>query len=150
MEELGNGVANIKLFCDFDEIKQINNLVIGLMRLIIENNTILLRKLRTVIKLIEFIKCSDFDIFIKVKKILICTIKNLVNSVFKEEKGLAELIFGETKKINSALKMCLDNEEISELNSLITGIKDVICDKKRILEYKFSEIITLLNTVEFS
>lgn len=150
MEELGKGVANIKSFCDFDEIKQINNLVIGLMRLIIENNTILLRKLRTVIRLIEFIKCSDFDIFIKIKQKLICTIKILVNSIFKEEKGLAELIFGETKKINHSLKMCLNTEEISELNSLITGIKDLICDKKRILEYKFSEIITLLNIVGFS
>lgn len=150
IEELGNGVANIKSFCDFDEIKQINNLVIALMRLIIENNTILLRKLRTVIKLIEFIKCSDFDIFIKVKQKLICTIKILVNSIFKEENGLAKLIFGETKKINHALKMCLNNEDISELDSLITGIKDVICDKKRILEYKFSEIVTLLNTVGFS
>lgn len=150
MDILGNGVANIDYYCSFDDIKQVNNLVITLMKLIVENNMILLRKLRTVINLIEFIKCSEFDIFIKIKKEILCSIKKLINSIFKEEKGLANLIFGESIKLNCALKMCLNEEELSELDSLITDIIDVVCDKKRILEYKLSETLTLLNTVGFS
>lgn len=150
IDELDNGVANIDSYCTFDDIKQVNNLVITLMRLLVEKNMILLRKLRTVISLIEFIKCSEFDIFIKVKKELLCTIKKLISSIFKEEKGLAKLVFGESVKISCALKMCLNEEELSELDSLVTDIIDVICDKKRILEYKFSDTLTLLNTVGFS
>lgn len=150
IDKLGVGVANIESYCIFDEIKQVNNLVVTLMKLIVDKNMILLRKLRTVIKLIEFIKSSEFDIFIKVKNEMLCTIKNLINSIFKEEKGLAELIYGESVKISCALKMCLNDEEISELDSLLTSTVDVICDKKRILEYKLSDILVLLNTVGFS
>lgn len=150
MDELGKGVANIDYYCSFDDIKQVNNLVTALMKLIAENNMILLRKLRTVISLIEFIKCSEFDIFIRVKKEMFCSIKKLINSIFKEEKGLAKLIFGESIKLSCALKMCLNDEELSEFDILITSIIDVVCDKKRILEYKLSEILTLLNTVGFS
>lgn len=149
IDELGKGVANIESYCSFDDIKQVNNLVTTLMRLIVENNMILLRKLRTVISLIEFIKCSEFDIFIKIKKEMLCSIKKLINSIFKEEKGLANLIFGESVKLSCALKMCLNDEELSEVDSLITSILDVVCDKKRILEYKLSETLTLLNTVGF-
>jgi len=150
IDKLGKGVTNIASNCTFDDIKQVNNLVVTLMKLIVEKNMILLRKLRTVISLIKFIKGSEFDIFIKVKKEMLCTIKNLINSIFKEEKGLAKLIFGESVKISHALKMCLNEEELSELDSLITSFIDVICDKKRILEFKLSEILTLLNTVGFS
>lgn len=150
IDELGNGVANIS-YCTFNDIKVVNNLVITLMKLIVEKNMILQRKLRTVIKLIKFIKCSDFDIFIKVKKELLCTIKNcLINSIYKEEKGLAKLIYGESAKVSDALKMCIKDEEITELDSLINNVIDVIYDKKRILEYKLSETLTLLNTVGFS
>lgn len=150
IDKLGKGVTNIASYCTFDDIKQVNNLVITLMKLIVEKNMILLRKLRTVISLIKFIKDSEFDIFIKIKKEMFCTIKKLINSIFKEEKGLAELIFGESVKMSCALKMCINEEELSELDSLITSFIDVICDKKRILEYKLSEILTLLNTVGFS
>lgn len=150
IEELGGSVAKIDSYCSFDEIKQVNNLIVTLMRLIAKKNMILLRKLRTVVKIIKFIKCSEFDIFIKIKKEMLCTIKKLINSIFKEEKGLAKLIFGESKKISCALKMCLNDEELSELDNLITDVIDVICDKKRILEYKLDEAISLLNTVEFS
>ncbi len=150
IDELGDGVANIS-YCTFNDIKTVNNLVITLMKLIVEKNMILQRKLRTVVKLIEFIKCSDLDIFIKVKKELLCTIKKcLINSVYKEEKGLAKLIYGESAKICEALKMCINDEEITELDSLINNVIDVICDKKRILEYKLSDTLTLLNTVGFS
>lgn len=150
IEKLGKGVTSIASYCTFDDIKQVNNLVVTLMKLIVETNMILLRKLRTVISLIKFIKCSEFDIFIKVKKEMLCTIKNLINSIFKEERGLAELIFGESVKISCALKMCLNREELLELDSLITDFTSVVCDKKRILEYKLSEILALLNTVGFS
>ncbi len=150
IDKLGKGVTNIASYCTFDDIKQINNLVITLMKLIVEKNMILLRKLQTVIRLIKFIKCSEFDFFIKIIKEMLCAIENLINSIFKEEKGLAELIFGESVKISCALKMCLNEEELSELDSLITSFIDVICDKKRILENKLSEILTLLNTVGFS
>ena len=150
IDKLGKGVTIIASYCTFNDIKQVNNLVIKLMKLIVEKNMILLRKLQTVISLIKFIKCSEFDIFIKVKREMLCTIKNLINSIFIEKKGLAELIFGESIKISCALKMCLNEEELSELDSLITSFIDVICDKKRILEYKFSEILTLLNAVGFS
>jgi len=150
IDKLGKGVTNIASYCTFDDIKQVNNLVVTLMKLIVEKNMILSRKLQTVISLIKFIKSSEFDIFIKVKKEMLCTIENLIKSIFKEEKGLAELIFGESVKISHALKMCLNEEEISELDSLITSFIDVICDKKRILEYKLSEILSLLNTVGFS
>lgn len=150
MECLGKGVSSIESYCAFDDIKKVNNLVTTLMRIIVENNMILLRKLRTVTSLIKFIKCSEFDIFIKVKKELLCTIKKLINSIFKEEKGLSKLIFAESVKVSCALKMCLNDEELSELDSLITVFQDVICDKKRILEYKLDETINLLNTVGFS
>lgn len=150
IDKLGKGVTNIASYCTFDDIKQVNNLVVTLMKLIVEKNMILLRKLQTVIRLIKFIKCSEFDFFIKVKKEMLCSIKNLISSIFKEEEGLAELIFGESVKISCALKMCLNEEELLELDRLITSFIDVICDKKRILEFKFSEILTLLNTVGFS
>jgi len=150
IDKLGKGVTNITSYCTFDDIKRVNNLVVKLMKLIVEKNMILSRKLQTVISLIKFIKCSEFDIFIKIKKELLCAIKNLINSIFDEEKGLAELIFGESVKISCALKMCLNEEELLELDSLITSFIDVICDKKRILEDKLCEILALLNTVGFS
>ena len=46
--------------------------------------------------------------------------------------------------------MCLNEKELLELDSLITILIDVICDKKRILEFKLSEILALLNSVGFS
>lgn len=150
IEKLGDGVTNIECYCDFDDIKQVNNLVATLMRLIVEKNMILLRKLRTVISLIKFIKCSEFDIFIKVKKELLCTIESLIKSIFSEEKGLSKLIYGESVKINCALKMCLNEEEISELDDLLNRFIDIICDKKRILEFKLRDILELLNIVGFS
>ena len=149
IDQTGKGIAEIK-YCTFDDIKSVNDLVITMMRLIIEKNMILLRKMRTVISLIKFIKCSEFDIFIKVKKKLLCTIKKLINSIFTEEKGLALLIHGESVKSRCALKMCINSEEFSVLNELITDTVDVVCDKKRILEYKLDETITLLKTVGFS
>ena len=148
IEQTGKALANVE-FCTFDDIKSVNILVKNLMRLIIEKNMILLRKLRTVISLIEFIKRSEFDIFIKVKKKLLCTIKKLANSIFTEEKGLALLIHGESVKFHCALNVCLNSEEISELGDLMTDFIDVVCEKKRILEYKLDEIIKLLNTIGF-
>lgn len=149
IDQTGKIIALID-YCTFDDIKSVNDLVIALMRLIIEKNMILLRKLKTVISLIKFIKCSEFDIFIKVKKKLLCTIKKLVSSIFTEEKGLALLIHGESVKFHCALKMCIDSEQISILEDLINDTIDAVCDKKRILEYKLSETIDLLKTVGFS
>lgn len=150
IDKLGKGVANVAFYCTFDDIKQVNNLVVTLMKLIVEKNMILLRKLRTVIRFIKFIRCSESDILEKVKKEILCTIKNLVNSIFKEERGLAELIFGESLKINRALCMCLNKKELLELDSLIANFINVICDKKQILECKLGEILTLLNIFDFS
>lgn len=150
IEELGKNIANIESYCSFEEIRQVNSLIVTLMRLIEENNMILLRKLRTVTSLIEFIKCSELDIFIKIKKEMLCSIKKLINSIFKEEEGLAKLIYGESIKLSCALKMCINDEELSELDNLITNIINVVCDKKRILEYKLSETLKLLNTVGFT
>jgi|GEM_PF-416428 len=150
IETLGEGLTNIEFHCSFDEIKQVNNIVITLMKVIVEKNMILLRKLKTAIGIIEFIKCSDFDIFIKIKKDLLCTIKELVKSIFNEEKGLAKLIYGESIKIRKALQMCLSDEELSELDCLLTNVIDIICEKKRILEDKLCETIKLLKTVGFS
>ena len=149
IDETGKIIAQID-YCTFDDIKSVNDLIIALMRLIIEKNMILLRKLQTVISLIKFIKCSEFDIFIKVKKKLLCTIKKLINSIFTEEKGLALLIHGESVKFRCALKMCINSEQISILEDSITDTVDAVCDKKRILEYKLSDTIDLLKTVGFS
>ena len=150
IDKLGEGLANIEFHCSFDEIKKVNNIVITLMKVIVEKNMILLRKLRTAISIIEFIKCSDLDIFIKIKQDLLCTIKELVKSIFNEEKGLAKLIYGESIKIKKALQMCLSDEELCELDCLLTNFIDIICEKKRILEDKLCEIIRLLNAVGFS
>lgn len=149
IDQTGEVIAKVE-YCTFDDTKSVDDLVITLMRLIIESNMILLRKLRTVISLIKFIKCSEFDIFIKVKKKLLCTIKKLINSIFTEEKGLALLIHGESIKFHCTLNMCINSEEISEMGDMITDFVDVVCDKKRILEYKFSETINLLNTIGFN
>ena len=51
---LGKSIENIVCYCTFDDIKQVNNLVVTLMRLIVNLNTILLRELRTVVSLIKF------------------------------------------------------------------------------------------------
>ena len=93
IDELGKSVTNIAPFCTFDDIKQVNNLVITLMKLIVEKNMILLRKLKTAISLIKFIKGSEFDFFIKVKKEMLCTIKNLINSIFIEKKRTCRINF---------------------------------------------------------
>lgn len=147
---LGESVANITCYCSFDDIKKVNNLIVTLMRLIITINTILLRELRTVVSIILFIKDSDLDIFIRIKREMLCIIKNLIDSIFKEERGLVELIFGESVKISCALNMCLNEEELLELDSLITSFIDVICEKRQILEFKLSEVLRLLNTIGFS
>lgn len=149
IEQTGKIIAKVE-YCTLDDIKSVDDSVLTLMRLIIENNFILDRKLRTLISLINFIKCSEFDIFIKVKKKLLCTIKKLINSIFAEEKGLALLIHGESEKLHCGLSVCVNRDEISEISNFISKIIDVICEKKRILEYKFSETIDLLNTVGFS
>jgi len=54
------------------------------------------------------------------------------------------------KKLHCGLSVCVNRDEISEISNFISKIIDVICEKKRILEYKFSETIDLLNTVGFS
>lgn len=149
IEQTGKIIAKVE-YCTLDDIKSVDDSVLTLMRLIIENNFILDRKLRTLISLINYIKCSEFDIFIKVKKKLLCTIKKLINSIFAEEKGLALLIHGESEKLHCGLSVCVNRDEISEISNFISKIIDVICEKKRILEYKFSETIDLLNTVGFS
>ena len=149
IEQTGKIIAKVE-YCTLDDIKSVDDSVLTLMRLIIENNFILDRKLRTLISLINFIKCSEFDIFIKVKKKLLRTIKKLINSIFAEEKGLALLIHGESEKLHCGLSVCVNRDEISEISNFISKIIDVICEKKRILEYKFSETIDLLNTVGFS
>lgn len=149
IEQTGKIIAKVE-YCTLDDIKEVDDSVLTLMRLINENNFILLRKLRTVIGLINFIKCSEFDIFIKVKKKLLCTIKKLINSIFTEEKGLALLIHGESEKLHCALSDCINIDEISQIGNFISKIVDVICEKKRILEYKLSETINLLNTIDFS
>ncbi len=149
IEQTGKIIAKVE-YCTLDDIKSVDDSVLTLMRLIIENNFILDRKLRTLISLINFIKCSEFDIFMKVKKKLLCTIKKLINSIFAEEKGLALLIHGESEKLHCGLSVCVNRDEISEISNFISKIIDVICEKKRILEYKFSETIDLLNTVGFS
>lgn len=150
IDKLGEGLANVEFYSDFEDIKKIDNMVVALMKLIVEINMILLRKLRTVISLIRDIKCSDFDIFIKIKKELLHIIKNsLIESIFKEEKSLAKLIHAESIKLTEALKLCLNNEELSELNPLLISFINVVCSKRRILEYKLSETITLLNIVGF-
>lgn len=149
IEQTGKIIAKVE-YCTLDDIKSVDDSVLTLMRLIIENNFILDRKLRTLLSLINFIKCSEFDIFIKVKKKLLCTIKKLINSIFAEEKGLALLIHGESEKLHCGLSVCVNRDEISEISNFISKIIDVICEKKRILEYKFSETIDLLNTVGFS
>lgn len=150
IDALGEGLINVKFHCSFDEIKQVNNIIITLMKVIIEKNMILLRKLKTAINIIEFIKCSDLDIFIQIKKNLLCTIKELIKSIFNEEKGLAKLIYGESVKIRKALKMCLSDEELNVLDCLLTDIIDIICEKKKILENKLVETIKLLKIVSFS
>ncbi|MGG7619069.1 hypothetical protein [Bacillus coreaensis] len=132
-----------------EELLELDQSVRALIKIIVQKNFVLQRKLRDVIQFIEFL--------ISVGVVLPVTIVNvinnlilLINAISNEETSLATLIDSEAQKINRAGNFGPTTAQRFEMNNSVSSIFDAIVQKNIILEAKLEDVLFLLRQVELN
>jgi hypothetical protein len=149
IDRLGVAIIDVApAIATFEDVQAVDNSVRALMKVIVQKNMVLLRKLRTTVQFIQSIGVVfPPDVLATLQDI----IRNfLIRSIQSEESGLSQLISGESIKFSTALAIGLTVDELLALNSLVTGIMDTVVQKNMILEAKLEEIIALIGLAGFA
>lgn len=153
IDRIGVGIVQVApTITSLDDVIAVNNSVRSIMKVIVQKNMVLLRKLRSTVRFFEFLLSTTgvnlpFDVISALQN----TIRNnLIQSISREENGLAQLILGESSKFSRALALGLTVEELLVLNDSVTGVIDTVVQKNMILEAKLEEIVALIGLVDFS
>jgi len=144
---LGNTVRLLAPSLNLAQLQAIDEIVIGLMRVITEKNLVLLSKLRRLIRFIVNNSTAFPTPTTAQVAAVIANITSLINSIVVEENGLAILIEGEAAKLNRAVVLTTAAAGVPGLiafNDTITSVIDVVVQKNMILEAKLEEILALL------
>lgn len=145
---IGTAVRLLAPNLSLAQLQAVDELVVGLMRVIAEKNLVLLSKLRRVVRFLvnnagNFPPPTTEQIAAAVSAII-----NLINSINVEENGLAVLIEAEAAKLNRAVVLTTTAAGVPSLiafNNTITSVIDVIVQKNLILEAKLEEILALIS-----
>ncbi|MDD2494808.1 MAG: hypothetical protein PHE29_06400 [Tissierellia bacterium] len=145
---LGNVVRLLAPTLSLVQLQDVDEIVIGLLRVITEKNLVLLSKLRRLIRFIVNNSTAFPTPTAEQVAAVIAAITNLINSITVEENGLALLIEAEAAKLNRAVILTTTAAGVPSLiafNDTITSVIDVIVQKNMILEAKLEEILALLS-----
>ena len=144
---LGNKVRLLAPSLNLAQLQAIDEIILGLMKVITEKNLVLLSKLRRLVRFIVNNSAAFPTPTPAQVAAVIANITNLINSITIEENGLALLIEAEAAKLNRAVVLTTNAEGVPGLiafNNTITSVIDVVVQKNMILEAKLEEILALL------
>jgi len=144
---LGNTVRLLAPSLNLAQLQDVDEIVLGLLRVITEKNLVLLSKLRRIIRFIVNNSTAFPTPTAEQVAAVIASITSLINSITVEENGLAILIEGEAAKLNRAVALTTSAAGVPGLiafNDTITAVIDVVVQKNMILEAKLEEILALL------
>jgi len=144
---LGNTVRLLAPSLTLAQLQDVDEIIIGLMRVITEKNLVLLSKLRRIVRFIVNNSGAFPTPTAEQVAAVIASITSLINSITVEENGLAILIEAEAAKLNRAVVLTTAAAGVPGLiafNDTITAVIDVVVQKNMILEAKLEEILALL------
>jgi hypothetical protein len=151
IELIGFEIIKLPKSSTFENIKDVYRNATALMKVIVEKNMVLLKKLRSIVQFIEYILCEGLIFPNCVLENLLNIIKNkLIASIYTEKIGLSKLIQSNSFKLRSAFSNCLTEDELFEIKCITEDVLDTVDEKNKILEYKLEEIIALIKLVRFT
>ncbi|MBY0147831.1 hypothetical protein [Neobacillus niacini] len=132
-----------------EELVELDQSVRALMKIIVQKNFILQRKLRNVIQFIEFLISENVVLPITIQNVINNLIL-LINAISNEETSLGALIESEAQKIDRAGNFGPTTEQRLEINNSVGSIVDTIVQKNMILEAKLEDVLSLFRQVELN
>lgn len=132
-----------------EDLLELDQSVRALIKIIVQKNFVLQRKLRDVIQFIEFLISEGVVLPVTIVNVINNLIL-LINAISNEETSLATLIDSEAQKINRAGNFGPTTTQRLEMNNSVSSIFDAIVQKNIILEAKLEDVLFLLRQVELN